>query len=174
MALDGATAQSAKKTAPAPPAPPPAAASTATRTEILTYDNWTVTCRDGQTAKDPRSCIGELVIFQDVQGGRRPVFSWILGLNKESQIVSALRFPPGVMIAPGVEMKSSDKVTKALPITSCEPAVCEAVHSVDEAFIRSVSAAPQVDVNIQATDGRVVTFTVYPKGFDQAVAAIRK
>ena len=90
------------------------------RTEILTYDNWTVTCRDGRDPKEKRVCSAELDIFQDAAGGqRRVVFAWIMGLNKDNQLTTALRFLPGISIVPGVEIKFAEKTPRRVPITCC-------------------------------------------------------
>jgi invasion protein IalB len=156
----------------------PAAGSTAAaasgRTEILTYDNWTVTCRDGREPKDKRICSAELNIFQEAQGQRRAVFSWLIGLNKDGALALALRFPPGVQIAPGVDLKFADRAPRKVPITSCEPGVCEASMTMDDGFMREASSVIQGEALIQASDGRTVTFTINMKGFAQAVAAIRR
>lgn len=159
-----------QRAAPAPQTPPAASA----RTEILTYDNWTVTCRDGRDPKDRRICSGELNIFQETNNTRRVVFSWIIGQNREGQPTMALRFPPGVMVQPGLEMKLADKPTRRMPIATCEPAYCEVSQPLDDAFLRDASGATQADATIVASDGRQVTFTIYLKGFTQAVAAVRK
>ncbi len=144
------------------------------RTEILNYDNWTVTCRDGRDPKEKRVCSAEHQIFQDVGGQRRPVFVWIMGLNKDGVPATALRFLPGVQIGPGVELRFGDKAPRKVPITTCEPAVCEASTTMDDAFVREASAVLQGEAVIQASDGRAVTFTLNMKGFAQAAAAIRR
>jgi invasion protein IalB len=149
-------------------------ASVSGRTEILTYDNWTVTCRDGREPKEKRVCSAELQIFQEAGGQRRAVFAWLLGLNKDGVPALALRFLPGVQIGPGVELKFADKAPRKVPITSCEPAVCEASTTMDDAFVREAASVVQGEAIIQASDGRLVTFTINMKGFTQAVAAVRR
>ena len=75
-------------------APGSTTAAVSSRTEILTYDNWTVTCRDGRDAKEKRVCSAELNIFQEAQGQRRVVFSWAKGRNKDGVPTAARRFLP--------------------------------------------------------------------------------
>jgi invasion protein IalB len=156
------------------PAPASNAATVTGRTEILTYDNWTVTCVDGREPKEKRVCSAELNIFQEVQGQRRAMFSWVMGLNKDGVPTIALRFPPGVLIAPGVELKFADRAPRKVPIISCEPAVCEASTTLDDGFIRDASSVIQGEAVIQASDGRLANFTINMKGFAQAAAAIRR
>lgn len=156
------------------PAPGSTTAAVSGRTEILTYDNWTVTCRDGRDPKEKRVCSAELSIFQEAQGQRRAVFSWLMGLNKDGALAIALRFLPGVQIVPGVELKFADRAPRKVPITLCEPAVCEASTTIDDAFMREASSVIQAEAVIQASDGRLATFTLNMKGFAQAVAAVRR
>lgn len=144
------------------------------RTEILTYDNWTVTCRDGRDPKDKRTCSAELSIFQDAGGQRRAVFAWIMGLNKDGVLTSAFRFLPGVSIVPGLEVKFADKPARRVPITTCEPGSCEATTPMDDGFIRDASPVIQAEAIVTASDGRQVTFTINMKGFAQALAAVRR
>lgn len=151
-------------------AAPPAAQS---RTEILTYDNWTVTCRDAADPKEKRVCSAELVISQEANNQRRPVFVWILGLNKDGAPTNLWRFVTGISIAPGLELKFADKSRK-VPISSCEPNFCDATLPIDDAFAKEASALVQAEAIIQAIDGRLITFTINMKGFAQALAAIRR
>ena len=133
-----------------------------------------MTCRDGRDAKEKRVCSAELQIFQEAGGQRRAVFAWLMGLNKDGVPTLALRFLPGIQIAPGVELRFADKAPRKVPITSCEPAVCEASTTMDDAFIREASSVIQGEAVIQASDGRLVTFTINMKGFAQAAAAVRR
>lgn len=144
------------------------------RTEILTYDNWTVTCRDPTDSKEKRVCSAELVISREANNQRQAVFSWVIGLSsKDGAPTTVLRFLPGVMIAPGVELKFADK-TRKVPITSCEPSYCEATLAMDDAFVKDASAIVQGEAVIQASQGNQVNFTINMKGFAQALAAVRK
>jgi len=158
----------------APPAPAQPAPAATSRTEIVTYDNWTVTCREVSDAKDRRVCSAELNIFQEANNARRVVFSWLVGLDKAGKLAMALRFPPGVSVQPGVELKFADRPARRLAINTCEPAWCEVSQPMDDAFVREATAATQANAMIVASDGRQVTFTIFLKGFAQAVAAVRK
>lgn len=150
------------------PVPSPGASG---RTEILTYDNWTVTCHEGKDAKEKRVCTGQLDVVQEANGARRTVFTWLIGLNKSGAPATALRFPPGVAITPGVALKFADRPIRRVPITTCEPAYCEASTTMDDAFMRDAQAMQQTEALVTASDGRQVTFTINMKGFAQALAA---
>lgn len=153
------------------PAQAPAPSS---RTEIVTYDNWTVTCREGRDPKDRRICSAELNIYQEANNARRVVFSWLIGQNRDGQPAMALRFLPGISVQSGVELKLGDKPARKLLIATCEPAYCEVSQPMDDALQRDASAVTQAEAMVVASDGRQVTFTIYLKGFTQAIAAVRR
>lgn len=143
------------------------------RTEILTYDNWTVTCREGQS-KEKRECAAEFSLVQQANGVRRVVLTWGVGYNKTGALVSVIRFPSGVQIPPGVVLRIPDKSSRKLPITVCEPTQCTAAAAMDDAFVQEVLVAPQVEAVVRSSDGREVTFKLEMKGFPQALAIVRK
>ena len=162
---------------PARPRPrqhPPPAASPSARTEILTFDNWVVTCRDGKDDAEKRVCSAELQIVQTANNASSVVFSWLIGLNAAGAPVSVLRFPSGVLIGPGVELKLLPKDARKIPFTSCEPARCDAAVVMDDGFMRDAAAAQTAEATIYASDGRGVKFTINMKGYQQGLAAIRK
>ena len=149
---------------------PPGASA---RTEILTYDNWTVTCREVWEPREKRSCTAELSIIQDANKTRRVLLAWTIAPNKDGVLTSTLRFLPGVQIAPGVELKFSDKARRKFSITTCEPAYCEAKISLDEAFVRDASAVTQAEAIIQSSDGRQANITINMTGFARSLAMVR-
>lgn len=150
-----------------------APASTNTRTEILQFDGWTVTCQDG-AAGAKKACSALLRIAQnDGQNQPRVVFTWVMG-QRDGKLLSALNVPTGVQIPPGVEVKFGAKEAKKHGFANCQPVQCEVVIPMDDAFIKDASASATTDVTIVAIDGRSVKFSVNMKGFDKAVAELRK
>lgn len=172
LASTGASAQQRPPPRPAQSAAP--APSPSTRTEILTFDSWVVTCRDGKDEHEKRACSAELQIVQTANNANTVVFSWLMGANAAGALVSVLRFPSGVLIAPGVELKLTPKDVRKIPFTACEPSRCEAAIVMDDAFVRDGAAAQTAEATIYASDGRGVKFTINMKGFQQALANIRK
>jgi invasion protein IalB len=158
--------QAPAQTQPAPPA--------STRTEILTFENWTVTCRDGRDPKDKRVCVGELQISQTSNNVRNVIFAWSMGLNPAGAPVAILRVPPGVLIAPGIDLKLAAGQPRKIPFTLCEPNRCEAALVMDEAFVRDAESGVAAEATIYASDGRGLKFSIVNKGFKQALAAIRR
>lgn len=151
-----------------------AAPSLSRRTEIISIDNWRVTCQDGETVGAKRSCSAELQIVQAMPNQPpRTIFTWIMGM-REGKPVSVLQMPTGVLIGPGVEMKLGARPPRKFAFSLCQPGFCEAAVPLDDALIREISSAEALEVTIFAVDGRGVKFSIQPKGFDRALAEVRK
>jgi len=142
------------------------------RTEITTFDGWAVTCRTPDGGK--RACSAQLVITQtdDATKAVVPVFGWVFGL-REGKVVGVFQLPTGVLIQPGVDVQIG-KETRKLVYSQCAPNGCEAIVPMEDAFNKAVAAVPTVDATIVMLDGRGVKFSINMKGFDRALAEVRK
>jgi invasion protein IalB len=160
--------------APKPAAPAPSEPAKIRRTETIVDDNWTVTCaRTDQGGAKPQ-CSAILRIGQtDNNGAQRIMFAWVIG-HQDGKVASVFSVPSGVLIAPGVEVKIGDKETRKLGYSLCQPDHCEAILPLEEPMVKSLSAAPTVEVTISAVNGSEVKFTVNMKGFTQALADLGK
>jgi invasion protein IalB len=164
-------AQSAPPSAPAATRPPPAAPAIR-RTETMTIEAWTLTCREGESAK--RACSAELhVLQQDATNQPRVIFNWIVGLN-DGKLVTIFQVPTGVLVQPAVEVKMLAKDVRKVPYTLCNQVKCEAAIAMDDSFVKDLTFASTADVAIQAADGRTLTFNINTKGFDKVLAEIRR
>ena len=82
------------KPAPQPPAAqasPAAPAAGPVRTETITYDAWTVNCRDTPDGKSKRICSATLPMVLQQQNQRVTVGGWIIAHNNEGALLSCCR-----------------------------------------------------------------------------------
>lgn len=187
-----AAAPSAPPPAAAPSAPPPAAAPSAanaepaaappaataplvpSRTEILNFENWAVTCNEFADGAHPRRCSALLQVMQQNtnQNTNQVVFTWSVGMDDRKQMIAVMQTPTGVVIAPGVELKIG-KVTQKIPFTSCDSGRCIVSTLVDANLLREMTTSPTAEVVIQGPQG-AVRFNIQMKGFDRANAVLTK
>ena len=188
--VGAATAQSPAKPSPSPtpqkaatePAPKPSAAPE--RVETITYDNWTVTCRDTVDGSTKRSCSA---LFRVIDQNRQLLLAWILGFDKEGKLTSFIRVPTGItakdnatgatstgiLVKNGVELKLGNAAARHLGFVACEPQWCEASTSMDPTFRNDAISAPDAVVTIYTTDGSAVSYPALPlKGIDKAIGLI--
>jgi invasion protein IalB len=170
-------AQSSPATPAAPAAPPSSAAPV--RTETITYDAWTVTCRDTVDGKSKKICSATLPMVLQQQNQRVTVGGWIIAHNNEGALLSLLQTPQidvGVLIAKGVMLKLGDGRPHQINYVDCNPQRCEATMPMDDVVIREMIAAANgpATITFWKTDGSDITMNIQSiKGIDKAIAAIR-
>jgi invasion protein IalB len=168
--------------APAPPAPAAAQAPAGqpqaegqpepTRTEILKFDNWMLTCNE--FAEGPRTRVCSALTRAYNNQSKQLVFQWTFGLDNNKQLVTVIETLPGVAIPPGVELRVGKSAAHKIPYVTCETGVCVAKSNVDANLLRDLTGSPSADVVIQGSQGNTVQFPVPLKGFERAYAVLSK
>jgi invasion protein IalB len=163
----------------AKPAPTPAASPTPApqpkirRTESIVIDNWTVNCAETDQPNANLQCSAILKIAETVNNSERVVFTWLVG-NRDGKLAAVLSMPPGVMITPGVQLKIGEKDERKLRYTACLPDHCEAVVPMDDATVKVLSSASTAEASVVAVNGNTVNFKINLKGFEKALAEVKK
>ncbi len=169
--------------APAPPAPPAEAnhgqagapgapVQLPTRTEILNFENWVVTCNEFAEGPRKRVCSALLQIAQ--QNTNQTVFTWAVGIDNNKQMVTVIQTPTGVVIPPGVELKVGKLPPQKVPFASCDTGRCVASMPMDANLLREMTTVQSAEAIIQGTAGNTVTFNIQMKGFDKAYAVLSR
>jgi invasion protein IalB len=175
-----AAAQPAAPAAPAPAAQPaggqpasaPAPPPIPTRTEILNFENWVVTCNEFAEGPKTRACSALLQIVQ--QNTNQIVFAWTIGFDNAKQIVTVMQTPTGVNIPPGIELRVGKVPPHKIPFASCDAGRCVATSPMDATLLREMTTVPTAEAIVQGSQGNTVQFTIQMKGFDKAFAALSR
>jgi invasion protein IalB len=167
--------------APAPAAPPAAAAPPApaapprpipTRTEILNFENWVVTCNEFAEGPRPRVCSAVLQIAQ--QNTNQVVFAWTIAIDNAKQMVTIMQMPTGVNIPPGVELRVGKVPPHKIPFASCDTGGCVATSPMDANLLKEMTTVPTAEAIVQGIQGNTVQFNIQMKGFDKAYAVLAR
>jgi invasion protein IalB len=164
-AQSAAQANPSQAAAPTPPQIP-------TRTEILNFENWAVTCNEFADAPRARRCSALLQILQ--QNTNQIVFTWTVAMDEHKQLVAILQTPTGVVIPPGVELRVGKLPPQKIPFASCDPGRCIATATVDANLVREMSTSPTAEAIVQGSQGNTVQFNIQMKGFDRAYAVLSR
>jgi invasion protein IalB len=156
----------------APAAQAPAAPQVPTRTEILNFENWAVTCNEFADSPKARRCSALLQILQ--QNTNQIVFTWTVALDECKQPVAVMQTPTGVVIPPGVELRVGRLPTQKIPFSSCDPGRCIATTTLDANLLREMTTSPTAEAVIQSSQGNTVQFNMQLKGFDRAYAVLSR
>jgi invasion protein IalB len=169
--VQGQQAQTQQPVQPPQPQAAAPAARSPQRTEIVKFDNWTVTCLEYPEGTPKKTCAAQLQVQQS--GSNQVLLAWTVSLNDSKQFVTMLQTPTGVSIPSGVELQPEKAGKRKLPYESCEPARCTSTFTIDAALLRELSTAPTAQVVIFAANGQSVQFNIPIKGFDKASAHLR-
>lgn len=165
-----------------PPAQAAPAAPTTTapiRTETITYDAWTVSCRDTIDGKTKKVCSATLPIIVQQQNQMVTLGNWILVRNDAGALLSILQTPQvdiGVLIAKGIELKLGEGKPQKISFLNCNPQRCEGTAPLDDATMREWIAAANgtAVVTFWKADGAAFSVNIASiKGIDKAIAAVR-
>jgi invasion protein IalB len=163
-------AQAPAAQAPAAPSPPPPPIPT--RTEILNFENWVVTCNEFAEGPRTRACSALLRILQ--QNTNQVVFSWTLAMDNNKQLITVMETPTGVAIAPGVELRIGKSPARKIPFASCDSGRCVATATMDANLLREMTTSPTAEAIIQGSQGNTVQFNIQMKGFDKAYTVLSR
>lgn len=143
-----------------------------TRTEILNFENWAVTCNEFADAPRAKRCSALLQILQ--QNTNQIVFTWTVAVDEHKQLVAVMQTPTGVVIPPGVELKVGKLPAQKIPFASCDPGRCIATAPVDANLVREMTTSPTAEAVIQGSQGNTVQFNIQMRGFDRAYAVLSR
>jgi invasion protein IalB len=143
-----------------------------TRTEILNFENWAVTCNEFADGPKAKRCSALLQILQ--QNTNQIVFTWTVAMDDRRQLVAVMQTPTGVVIPPGVELRVGKLPSQKIPFASCDPGRCIATTTVDANLLREMTTSPTAEAVIQGSQGNTVQFNIQMKGFDRAYAVLSR
>ena len=149
------------------------------RTESKVVDAWQVVCNYGKN-NQKLGCAAILKITQKtvVKAGNEKLqesvaMLWSISKSPDGRFISTLQTPTGTMIQPGVKLKIANAPAMTLPYVSCNQKTCFASTLIDDGFLKQITSEQNVDVMVQAIDGKVYTYSFSSKGIDMAIQAIK-
>jgi invasion protein IalB len=170
----GATAQAqtpaVKPTTAQSPTAPAASTPQPWRTEIVVFDNWTVTCQDFREPKPRKICSGQMQVIR--QGTQQVVLSLAIAPDDKGAMRALIATPTGIAIQPGVDFVTPGQPARKAAYETCEPSRCLATLAIDEKLAKELSAAQEIEASVVTNAGQSVKLSFPMKGFDKAWAQI--
>ncbi|TBW36585.1 hypothetical protein EYW49_13375 [Siculibacillus lacustris] len=168
--------QASAQTKPAVPTPAPATAPATekppqpTRTEIVTFENWRMTCNEFAESKK-RTCVGQLQATKPETG--QLLFGWTIGFNAEGVLESAIVTLTGVAIPKGLDLRFGQAAVRKLSYATCEPTYCTAQMPIDAGLRKEIVAAEAVEVVLYGSTGNNLKLAVPIKGIEKLLASLK-
>ena len=141
------------------------------RSEILGFDNWTVTCHEFEDPKK-RNCSAFLRVTR--ANTNQTIFTWTVGLDATNRPTATINTPTGVLIAPGVELQLDKAPIRKVSYVTCDSGQCSATIPVDSNLVRDMIAASNAELAFTGLNGSKMRFGFRINDFGRTYAALIK
>jgi invasion protein IalB len=141
---------------------------------MLVYQDWRLAC-PAMKDKDANCRITQDIV--DSKTGQQVaslvLFNEVSKDKKQSSKVLAVNVPLGVLLEPGLGLKTGND-TKSYPYKTCLEGGCLATIPSDEALEKSIAETSDASISVARLDGKTVQLPFSTKGFADARKAYKK
>lgn len=143
-----------------------AAAKKVTETQ---YGPWVYSCVDVPEGA-PKDCVARLALRD--KNRNVTVLNWLLGYNKDRELLMEIITPVDVLIAPGLKMSIGDGQAQGFAYLSCAPAGCLTRIRPEAQMLDELRQAKNVKLTIETPAGKAITFSVEVTGIAESLDAL--
>lgn len=135
-------------------------------TTTTTHGGWTVSCTE---AGDPaaKACTATFRVFD--QKTNQNLLVWVLGRNRDGQLLSEFHTATEVMIQPGVVLTIDDRKPVRADYVECSARGCKARLLLSDEIAEGMKTAGKARIDMTRIDGKVIQFTLDIPGTDLAL-----
>lgn len=146
----------------------PAAAQKGTETQ---YGPWVYSCME-VPAGAPKNCVARLAIRD--KNRNITVINWLVGYNKDRELLMEITTPVDVLIAPGLKMSIADGPAQGFAYLSCAAVGCLTRITPDAQLLADMREAKIVKLSIETPAGKAITFSIEVSGFADSLDALAR
>ncbi len=133
------------------------------------YGAWVVSCADVPEGA-AKSCVARLMIRD--KNRNVTVINWLIGYNKDKQLLLEITTPSDVLIEPGLKMTIGEGAAQSFAYLSCAPAGCVTRIRPETQMLDDLRQAQNVKLGIETPAGKAITFTIQVGGIAQSLDAL--
>ena len=133
------------------------------------YGQWVFSCMD-VPAGEPEKCAARLAVRDTKRNVT--VVNWLIGYNKNRELLMEITTPVDVLIQPGLQMGMGDGAARSFPYLSCAPSGCLTRISPDAPMLEALRKAEIVKLSIATTAGKTITFSIKITGIADSLDAL--
>ena len=139
------------------------------KTVTMQFGGWTVTC--DEAGDQSRSvCSAAFRVFD--KKSNATILTWLVGRNKDDQLLTEFFVPTEVLIAPGVSMTLEDGPGYKAEFVSCGRSGCKAMLPLDAALATELANATKATLTLVASNGKATRFSMGITGIGAALAEL--
>ncbi|MFZ5677511.1 MAG: invasion associated locus B family protein [Pseudomonadota bacterium] len=133
------------------------------------FGAWVYSCAEVPEGT-PKNCVARLMIRD--KNRNITVINWLIGYNKDRQLLMEITTPVDVLIAPGLKMAIGDGAAQSLPYLSCAALGCLTRITPTEQMLGELRQAKIVKLTIETPAGKAITFSIQVSGIGESLAAL--
>lgn len=144
----------------------PAAVKKGTETQ---YGPWVYSCME-VPAGAPKNCVARLALHD--KSRNVTVLNWLVGYNKDKELLMEITTPVDVLIAPGLKMSIADGPAQGFAYLSCAAVGCLTRITPDAQLLADLRKAKTAKLSIETPAGKAITFSIEVSGFADSLDAL--
>jgi invasion protein IalB len=135
------------------------------------FGAWVVTCAEVAEGA-PKNCVARLAIRDKERNVT--VINWLIGYNKDGQLLMEITTPSDVLIAPGLKMVIGERAAQSFAYLSCAAAGCVTRIRPEALMLDDLRQAANVKLTIETPAGKAITFTIQVAGIAESLDALAR
>jgi invasion protein IalB len=102
------------------------------------------------------------------------VINWLIGYNKDRELLLEITTPVDVLIAPGLKMIIGEGAVQTFAYLSCASAGCVTRIRPEAQMLDDLRQAANVKLTIETPAGKAITFTIQVAGIAESLDALAR
>lgn len=135
------------------------------------FGAWVVTCAEVAEGA-PKNCVARLAIRDKERNVT--VINWLIGYNKDRELLLEITTPVDVLIAPGLKMVIGEGAAQTFAYLSCASAGCVTRIRPEARMLDDLRQAKDVKLTIETPAGKAITFAIQVSGIAESLDALTR
>lgn len=133
------------------------------------FGAWVYSCAEVPEGA-PKNCVARLMVRDKTRNVT--VINWLIGYNKDRQLLMEITTPVDVLIAPGLKMVIGDSEAQSFAYLSCASLGCLTRITPTEQMLGALRQAKIVKLTIETPAGKAITFSIQVSGIAESLDAL--
>jgi len=133
------------------------------------FGAWVYSCAEVPEGA-PKNCVARLQIRD--KNRNVTVINWLIGYNKDRQLLMEITTPSDVLIVPGLKMSIGEGEAQTFAYLSCAAAGCVTRIQPAAELLDALRQAKIVKLTIETPAGKAITFSIQVSGIAESLDAL--
>lgn len=136
--------------------------------ETTTFGHWTLSCR--KDAANGKECSAVNRVVEQKSG--QVIFIWMLGKDREQNVVSYFQTPTGVIVSEGIRLVFGEGDAQKVDFRACDNRRCDGSIRMDDILIKKVLASKELPIQIVSSAGHNLLFKLDNSGIEKIIPVL--